>query len=123
MNTIKLNEEQLSCLKKIELEMLQEVDRICQKHNLVYTLAYGSLLGAIRHKGFIPWDDDIDIWMPREDYNRFKEICKTELNEKYFYQGNETDKEYFYLFDKLRANDTYLRKLFYLNTKYITVFF
>lgn len=58
-------------LKQIQLEILLKIDEFCDKENIKYTLAYGTLIGAIRHKGYIPWDDDIDIAMPRPDYNRF----------------------------------------------------
>lgn len=58
-------------IKKIELEILMEFSSFCERNNLKYYLAYGTLLGAIRHRGFIPWDDDIDIVMPREDYEFF----------------------------------------------------
>lgn len=58
-------------LKKIELDILKSISSFCERHNLKYYLAYGTLIGAIRHEGFIPWDDDIDIWMKREDYDRF----------------------------------------------------
>lgn len=60
--------------KKIELEILSYFARFCEEHGLRYFLAYGTLIGAVRHKGFIPWDDDVDVQMPREDYNRLIEI-------------------------------------------------
>ena len=63
-----------------EMEIMQEIDRICKENDLQYYAAWGTLLGTIRHKGFIPWDDDIDIWMKRKDYNRFIEIIKKELD-------------------------------------------
>ncbi|MCC8102653.1 MAG: LicD family protein [Clostridiales bacterium] len=113
MAKVVLTDEQLHKIQQCTLEMLLEVDRLCRKHNLKYSLAYGTLIGAIRHKGFIPWDDDIDIWMPRESLNKFKEICKTELNEKFFYQCNETDPNYYLLFDKLRMNGTVFKEDYY----------
>ena len=60
--------------KQIQLRMLIEIDAFCRKHNIRYSLAYGTLIGAIRHKGFIPWDDDVDIMMPLPDMLRFKEL-------------------------------------------------
>ena len=59
--------------KQVELEILSAIAEFCDANEIKYFIAYGTLIGAIRHKGFIPWDDDIDIWMPREDYNRFLE--------------------------------------------------
>ena len=88
------------------LDILIEIDRICIKHNIRYYLAYGTVIGAIRHKGFIPWDDDADIHMFKEDYKKFKEICKTELGEKYFLQDEETDKGYKMFLPKVRMNNT-----------------
>lgn len=67
----------------------------CEKHGLTYYLAYGSLLGAARHKGFIPWDDDIDVWMPTDDYYRFRSLCKSELDEKYYFQAHCANAENF----------------------------
>ena len=65
-------------IKSIEINILSYVASLCEKHNLRYFLAYGTLIGAIRHKGFIPWDDDIDIAMPRDDYNRLLDIMRSE---------------------------------------------
>ena len=65
-------------LKKIELDILLYFSQFCEKHGLRYFLAYGTLIGAVRHQGFIPWDDDIDIQMPREDYNKLIELYEKE---------------------------------------------
>lgn len=65
----------LSEIKELELQLLKSIHAICKKQNIRYTLAYGTMLGAVRHKGFIPWDDDIDIIMPRPDYERFFNYC------------------------------------------------
>lgn len=108
---------QKECIQKLEMKILKEIDRICRKYNIKYMIAYGSLIGAIRHDGFIPWDDDIDICMVRKDYKRFKIICKKEFGNnkeesEYFYQSNDTDPEYFYLFDKIRLNKTVFKESF-----------
>ena len=71
-----MKELSLPELKEIELEILKAFHAFCVEHDLRYYLAYGTLLGAIRYKGFIPWDDDVDVLMPREDYNRFLELYK-----------------------------------------------
>lgn len=76
------------------VEILDDVHKLCEKHNLRYFLDAGTLIGAVRHKGFIPWDDDVDIGMPREDYEKFLEIAKKELPEYLFLQTFETDKYY-----------------------------
>jgi lipopolysaccharide cholinephosphotransferase len=86
------------------LEMLVEFDVICKKHNLQYWLDSGTLLGAVRHQGFIPWDDDIDLSMPVEDYRRFKEIAEDELSENIFFQTAKTDKGFKFDYMKLRSN-------------------
>lgn len=92
-------------LQKCELEILIEFDRICKNNNISYSLDAGTLLGAIRHKGFIPWDDDIDIMMPLKDYNRFLEVCKSELGSDYFLQTAFNDFGGS-LYAKIRKNNT-----------------
>ena len=74
---------ELAKIQNCQLDMAIEVKRICEKYKLRYFLAYGSMLGAVRHKGFIPWDDDLDIGMPREDYDQFVFICQTDLDPDY----------------------------------------
>lgn len=88
----------------IMLEMLIEFDAICKKHQLRYWLDSGTLLGAVRHKGFIPWDDDIDISMPVEDYNQFINIAARELSSDIFFQTAQTDKDFKFDYIKLRSN-------------------
>lgn len=66
-------------LQQFSLDILKDVAGFCEKNNIRYSLGYGTMLGAVRHKGFIPWDDDVDIMMPREDYERFRTIYKSKL--------------------------------------------
>ena len=101
-----LTPEQLRKLQMTELEILIEFDRICRKNNIPYSLACGTLLGAVRHKGFIPWDDDIDVWMLRKDYERFCRICKKDLSPKFFFQNWRTDPYFNSAYGKLRKKGT-----------------
>lgn len=87
------------------LDMLFEFDRICKKYHLRYYPEGGTLLGAIRHNGFIPWDDDIDIEMPREDYNIFVSLAH-EFKEPYFLQTPYTDPGYYYCPARIRNTNT-----------------
>lgn len=89
------------------LECLKEVKRICEKNQIPYFLSWGSALGAVRHQGFIPWDDDVDLCMMYPDYCRFLEVCKTDLNtERFFLQTPDTDFHTLAPFAKLRMNHT-----------------
>ena len=93
-------------LKEKEFEMLKHFISICEKYNLRYFLIGGSCLGAVRHNGFIPWDDDIDVGMPRDDYDKFLDIAQNELPENLFLQNHCMDKEYPMSFSKIRNSDT-----------------
>ena len=84
------------------LEILLEVDRICKKHDIPYWLSSGTLIGAMRHDGFIPWDDDLDIEMMRSDYLRLMEVLPSELPEWLALQNDKTDPNYFYFYAKVR---------------------
>lgn len=107
MNNIKgKKNNELSELHNVHVEILDEVVRICEKHKLTYFLVAGTLLGAVRHKGFIPWDDDLDIGMPRQDYDKFIKIAASELNKKYFMHNIFSDKGYWLNFTKIRKNNT-----------------
>lgn len=109
---LEFNNHELAKLHQDLLLPLLEVDRICKKHNIRYFLSDGTLLGAVRHKGFIPWDDDIDVHMLRNDYDEFCKVCRKELNKsEFFLQTQETDKYYNWVYGKLR-----LKKSSYVRT-------
>ena len=96
-------------LKKVqdtELEIVLEIDRICREENIEYYLYYGTLIGAVRHGGFIPWDDDIDIVLFREDYDKLMKVLPEKLGEKYWLQNYDTDEEYWHLYAKVRKKGT-----------------
>ncbi len=91
------------------LEMVKYLDSFCKENQIEYYIVYGSCLGAIRHKGFIPWDDDFDVGMTLENYNKFISLCKTKLDtNKYFLQTLETEPNYYLSFAKLRDINTTL---------------
>lgn len=100
------SESELKELHKVELNILKEFIKVCKKLNLQYYLLGGSALGAIRHDGFIPWDDDIDVGMPRKDYEKFLNEAQSYLPSNYFIQTMNSDKNYRNHFAKIRNNDT-----------------
>lgn len=90
----------------VMIDILVEFQRICKKHNLTYYAIAGTLLGTIRHGGFIPWDDDIDVVMPRKDFDRFCKIAPSEFKHPYFFQSPFTDFGIDPGFAKIRRSDT-----------------
>lgn len=107
-----LTEEELRELQLVELEMLIEVDRICKKHGIKYCISAGTQLGAIRHKGFIPWDDDADVAFLRTEYEKFRKACETELDsERFYFQDYRNTPGYRWGYGKLRRKDTKFLRL------------
>jgi len=100
------DDKTLKHLQNTELMILKDFIEICEDNNLDYYIYGGSLIGAIRHKGFIPWDDDLDVIMFREDYDKFKKIFNESYNDKYYLLCKETEEDYFYLFSKLVLKGT-----------------
>ena len=104
---MELTQEMLRQLHSIELEMLLEVDRICKENEINYTIIGGTLLGAVRHRGFIPWDDDADIAMLRPEYEKFCLIVDEKLdNTKFYFQNMERTEGYRWGYAKLRRKGT-----------------
>lgn len=98
-----------------ELKIMDEIHRICIKNNLKYYLIGGSLLGAIRHNGFIPWDDDLDIAMPRKDYDKFIKLCSDQLNDKFYLDSLENNDKYCFGFAKVRMKNTIYEEKYQIN--------
>ena len=107
----------LDAIQEILMAYLLEVDRICRKHNIRWYLGGGTLLGAARHKGFIPWDDDVDIMMLRDDYDKFLEIAPSELPDGMKLYDPKKDKTYNYCYAKLRISGTVFATDFSKNHK------
>ncbi|OQB30071.1 MAG: LicD family protein [Bacteroidetes bacterium ADurb.Bin174] len=98
---VKISTELLQKVKEEELKILVEFDKVCKQLGVKYSLSSGTLIGAVRHKGFIPWDDDIDVAMLREDYNKFISKAQQLMPKHLFIQTYETDKEYPFNFAKI----------------------
>lgn len=115
-----ISKSRLRELQLIELDILKDIDKICKEHNITYYLGEGSLLGAIRHQGFIPWDDDLDIVMPRADYDRFLSIVNDYLGDKYACLNKDTVPTYYLPFSKIVSLNDYdfINKLDKFDRKY-----
>ena len=104
---IELDDDMLKRLQKVELELLMEFDRICRKNGIKYSITGGTLLGAVRHGGFIPWDDDADVSMLREEYDKFVKACSRDLDtNRFYFQDIEHTKGYRWGYAKLRRKDS-----------------
>jgi len=114
-----MKENNIKKLHEVDLQIVKEVVSICDKHNLTYYMIGGTLLGAIRHKGFIPWDDDIDLGMPREDYEKFLEVAPSMLSSNLDIVNYKTDSSYQYYITRVRNKDTkVIEKRICNDTKY-----
>jgi lipopolysaccharide cholinephosphotransferase len=113
----KYNDEELKELQKIELEILSEVLKVCNENNITCFLWGGTAIGAERHGGFIPWDDDVDIIMLRKDYDKFLEIAPKSLPEYLFVQNHNTEKNCAFYFTKIRKNNTLFVENYAMNKK------
>lgn len=91
---------------QVQLDLFEQFVKVCDRHNIDYTLDGGSLLGAIRHKGYVPWDDDIDVALMRDQYEKFLKYAKKELKPPYFIQNERTEPEYYRQYTQLRRSDT-----------------
>lgn len=106
-----MNKDLLRKVQLAQLEIAKEIKRVCEENGIQYFLDSGTLLGAVRHKGFIPWDDDMDIGMLRKDYEKFLQIAPKKLDKKYFLQTPFSDNNYGLFFSKVRKLGTvYIEK-------------
>ena len=102
-----------------EVEILDVFHAVCMKHGLRYSLAYGTLIGAVRHKGFIPWDDDIDVLMPREDYEKLLKVWDSDTNQEFILQEPYSSPDLVVNFAKIRKNNTtFIQSEFEFKKKY-----
>lgn len=102
-------------VKKCLLDIVKEIDKICKENGIKYTAIGGTLIGAVRHKGFIPWDDDIDIAMTRAEYEKFIKIFNEKCNDKYRVLDYRLDEKYYYPFAKVIDKSTYLNEEMYID--------
>lgn len=101
MNEKVYDQDTLQHLKQVELDILKDFIKICQKYNLTYFATGGTAIGALRHQGFIPWDDDIDVCMLRKDYDTFMRVAPKEMGDTYIFMDAHTEPRYPLMFGKM----------------------
>ena len=111
----------------IEMDMLKKLLDVCKRHDIQMFAYAGTLIGAVRHKGFVPWDDDMDFFLTRENFEKLKKVAKDEFKEPYFFQNARTDKQFFIGYSRLRNSDStgilkWEKSLDYNNGIYIDIF-
>jgi lipopolysaccharide cholinephosphotransferase len=107
-----LTDEDIRDIQRCLISMMKDIDEVCRKYHLMYAITGGAMLGAVRHQGFVPWDDDIDICMPRRDYDRFCKLFLRECSDRYWVQNIRNDRRYDLNFMKVRMKDTVFLELF-----------
>ena len=115
--------EVLGRLQQTELGILKTFDKLCQKHGLSYFALYGTALGQVRHGGFIPWDDDIDVGLMRQDYEKLKDLVASELSDEYTFIDGMADPRYPFVTGRIMKKGTEFRMLSMKNAKYETGIF
>jgi lipopolysaccharide cholinephosphotransferase len=118
IKTIEIDEKKHRQMQLVILDCMLEFDRICRKNNIPYSLGYGTMLGAVRHKAFIPWDPDADVIMHRKDYESFKAVCETDLKNNYFIQDCYTDPHYRWGHAKVLREDAIFVRAGYEHMKF-----
>lgn len=107
-----LSDQDVKDIQKELLEIMKDIDRFCRKYQITYFTCGGTCLGAVRHQGFIPWDDDMDICMPRKDYERFIRLFSKKCSSRYWVQNIRRDEKYDLNFSKVRKKGTRFEEIF-----------
>lgn len=115
-NQVELSNEAIEKLRNIQLDILEAFDWICQKNHIRYSLSAGTLLGAVRHKGFIPWDDDIDVMMLRDEYEKFLRVMES-IKDDFYLVNFSNDEHFAFGFSKLMVRGTLMRETIEKNKK------